>query len=31
MKMVSGVMWFTPVGIGSVIAGKILGVNDVGK
>lgn len=31
MKMVTGVMWFTPVGVSSVIAGKILGVNDVGE
>ncbi|XP_058452906.1 excitatory amino acid transporter [Malaya genurostris] len=29
MKMVTGVMWLTPVGIGSVIAGKILAVNDI--
>ncbi|XP_026732951.1 excitatory amino acid transporter isoform X1 [Trichoplusia ni] len=29
MKMVTGVMWFTPIGVSSVIAGKILGVNDV--
>lgn len=29
MKMVTGVMWFTPVGIGSVIAGKILVVSDI--
>lgn len=31
MKMVTGVMWFTPVGVSSVIAGKILGVSNVGK
>ncbi|XP_075974867.1 excitatory amino acid transporter 2 isoform X2 [Anticarsia gemmatalis] len=31
MKMVTGVMWFTPVGVSSVIAGKILGVNDVAQ
>ncbi|XP_045768754.1 excitatory amino acid transporter isoform X2 [Maniola jurtina] len=31
MKMVTGVMWFTPVGVSSVIAGKILGVNNVGQ
>ncbi|XP_041987140.1 excitatory amino acid transporter isoform X2 [Aricia agestis] len=30
MKMVTGVMWFTPVGVSSVIAGKILGVDNVG-
>ncbi|XP_053672499.1 excitatory amino acid transporter [Anopheles nili] len=30
MKMVTGVMWLTPIGIGSVIAGKILSVNDIG-
>lgn len=29
MKMVTGVMWLTPIGISSVIAGKILGVNDL--
>ncbi|XP_053693635.1 excitatory amino acid transporter isoform X2 [Sabethes cyaneus] len=29
MKMVTGVMWLTPVGIGSVIAGKILAVSDI--
>lgn len=29
MKMVTGVMWLTPIGIGSVIAGKILAVNDI--
>lgn len=31
MKMVTGVMWFTPIGVSSVIAGKILGVTNVGK
>lgn len=31
MKMVTGVMWMTPVGVSSVIAGKILGVSNVGK
>lgn len=31
MKMVTGVMWFTPVGVSSVIAGKILGVDNVGE
>lgn len=31
MKMVTGVMWFTHVGVGSIIADKILGVSDVGK
>lgn len=31
MKMVTGVMWLTPVGVSSVIAGKILGVSNVGK
>uniref|UniRef100_A0A182PMD7 Amino acid transporter n=1 Tax=Anopheles epiroticus TaxID=199890 RepID=A0A182PMD7_9DIPT len=30
MKMVTGVMWLTPIGISSVIAGKILSVEDVG-
>ena len=30
MKMVTGIMWLTPVGISSVIAGKILAVNDIG-
>uniref|UniRef100_A0A182JWX4 Amino acid transporter n=1 Tax=Anopheles christyi TaxID=43041 RepID=A0A182JWX4_9DIPT len=30
MKMVTGVMWLTPIGISSVIAGKILSVDDVG-
>uniref|UniRef100_A0A6M2DR11 Amino acid transporter n=1 Tax=Xenopsylla cheopis TaxID=163159 RepID=A0A6M2DR11_XENCH len=30
MKMVTGVMWLTPIGISSVIAGKILGVSDLG-
>ncbi|XP_052869828.1 excitatory amino acid transporter isoform X1 [Anopheles cruzii] len=29
MKMVTGVMWLTPVGISSLIAGKILSVNDI--
>ncbi|XP_059055576.1 excitatory amino acid transporter isoform X2 [Achroia grisella] len=29
MKMVTGVMWFTPLGVSSVIAGKILGVSNV--
>ncbi|XP_065093309.1 excitatory amino acid transporter [Ochlerotatus camptorhynchus] len=29
MKMVTGVMWLTPIGIGSVIAGKILAVSDI--
>lgn len=29
MKMVTCVMWLTPVGISSVIAGKILGVHDL--
>ncbi|XP_011186772.1 excitatory amino acid transporter isoform X1 [Zeugodacus cucurbitae] len=29
MKMVTCVMWLTPIGISSVIAGKILGVNDL--
>lgn len=29
MRMVSCVMWLTPVGISSVIAGKILGVQDL--
>lgn len=31
MKMVTGVMWFTPIGVSSVIAGKILGVSNVGE
>ncbi|KAL4710636.1 hypothetical protein ACJJTC_003272 [Scirpophaga incertulas] len=31
MKMVTGVMWLTPVGVSSVIAGKILGVSNVGQ
>ncbi|XP_044012769.1 excitatory amino acid transporter [Aphidius gifuensis] len=31
MKMVSSVMWLTPVGITSVIAGKILGVSDLAR
>lgn len=31
MKMVTGVMWFTPIGVSSIIAGKILGVDDVSK
>ncbi|XP_053663247.1 excitatory amino acid transporter [Anopheles marshallii] len=30
MKMVTGVMWLTPIGISSVIAGKILSVDDIG-
>ncbi|XP_069704267.1 excitatory amino acid transporter-like isoform X2 [Periplaneta americana] len=30
MRMVSGVMWLTPIGIGSVICGKILSVGDLG-
>jgi len=30
MKMVTCVMWLTPVGISSVIAGKILSVGDLG-
>ncbi|XP_046591978.1 excitatory amino acid transporter isoform X1 [Neodiprion lecontei] len=30
MRMVSSVMWLTPLGITSVIAGKILGVDDLG-
>lgn len=30
MKMVTCVMWLTPVGISSVIAGKILSVDDLG-
>lgn len=30
MRMVSGVMWLTPFGISSVIAGKILDVDDLG-
>ncbi|XP_066594060.1 excitatory amino acid transporter isoform X1 [Prorops nasuta] len=30
MRMVSMVMWMTPIGITSVIAGKILGVTDLG-
>ncbi|XP_013176205.1 PREDICTED: excitatory amino acid transporter isoform X2 [Papilio xuthus] len=29
MKMVTAVMWFTPVGVSSIIAGKILGVSNV--
>ncbi|KAJ8920324.1 hypothetical protein NQ315_011986 [Exocentrus adspersus] len=29
MKMVTGVIWLTPVGISSVIAGKILSVTDI--
>lgn len=29
MKMVSGVMWLTPIGISSVIAGKILDVDNL--
>ncbi|KAL0831594.1 hypothetical protein ABMA28_002377 [Loxostege sticticalis] len=31
MKMVTGVMWMTPVGVSSVIAGKILGVSNVAQ
>ncbi|CAG9785811.1 unnamed protein product [Diatraea saccharalis] len=31
MKMVTGVMWLTPLGVSSVIAGKILGVSNVGQ
>ncbi|KAJ2950276.1 hypothetical protein O0L34_g11639 [Tuta absoluta] len=31
MKMVSGVMWCTPVGVTSVVAGKILALDDVGQ
>ncbi|XP_050668695.1 excitatory amino acid transporter isoform X2 [Leptidea sinapis] len=31
MKMVTGVMWFTPIGVSSVIAGKILGVENVAE
>ncbi|KAF4530504.1 hypothetical protein B566_EDAN017521 [Ephemera danica] len=30
MKMVTGVMWLTPIGVSSVIAGKILCVNNLG-
>lgn len=30
MRLVSGVMWLTPIGISSVIAGKILAVDDLG-
>lgn len=30
MKMVTGVMWLTPIGISSVIAGKILSVSAIG-
>ncbi|XP_049823798.1 excitatory amino acid transporter isoform X2 [Aethina tumida] len=29
MKMVNGVIWLTPIGISSVIAGKILSVDDI--
>jgi Na+/H+-dicarboxylate symporter len=29
MKMVTGIMWLTPVGISSVIAGKILDIDDL--
>lgn len=29
MQMVTGVMWLTPIGISSVIAGKILSVSDI--
>lgn len=29
MKMVSGVMWLTPIGISSVIAGKILSIDNL--
>lgn len=29
MKMVTGVIWLTPIGISSVIAGKILSVTDI--
>ncbi|CAK1600648.1 unnamed protein product, partial [Parnassius mnemosyne] len=31
MKMVTGVMWFTPFGVSSIIAGKILGVHNVAQ
>ncbi|RVE50693.1 hypothetical protein evm_004603 [Chilo suppressalis] len=31
MKMVTGVMWLTPVGVSSVIAGKILGLSNVAQ
>lgn len=31
MKMVTCVMWLTPLGISSVIAGKILSVQDIGQ
>ncbi|XP_037975146.2 excitatory amino acid transporter isoform X2 [Plutella xylostella] len=31
MKMVTGVMWCTPLGVSSVIAGKILGVSNVAQ
>ncbi|XP_049868363.1 excitatory amino acid transporter 3 isoform X2 [Pectinophora gossypiella] len=31
MKMVSGVMWCTPLGVTSVVAGKILALDDVGQ
>ncbi|GFG33821.1 hypothetical protein Cfor_11025, partial [Coptotermes formosanus] len=30
MRMVSGVMWLTPIGVSSVICGKILSVGDLG-
>ncbi|XP_065342648.1 excitatory amino acid transporter isoform X2 [Cloeon dipterum] len=30
MKMVTGVMWLTPIGVSSVIAGKILSVENLG-
>ncbi|EEB15083.1 Excitatory amino acid transporter, putative [Pediculus humanus corporis] len=30
MKIMSGIMWLTPIGICSVICGKILSVNDLG-
>ena len=31
MKMVQAIMWVSPVGIGSVICAKILGVEDLAK
>lgn len=31
MKMVTCVMWLTPLGVSSVIAGKILSVQDIGQ
>ncbi|KAJ0175824.1 hypothetical protein K1T71_008983 [Dendrolimus kikuchii] len=31
MKMVKGIMWFSPIGISSLIAGKILGVDDIAQ